>query len=202
MEPEAKKSKLVAIGCLVMILSIGINIILQKSGIAGAVLDLFRLCFFAGLICCIIGWVRNHKLKKESQKQQSARLDQPKGELIMGNKFLIYSTEDILSKLDITAQKLRGMLGDYGNIDLEETVWKCSHLEINFDELRYYVDKQSFGISQYDFIIRFWSENTFDAREDIDYIIFGRNTIVVFKTKERARHFAQWIEICSQEKIA
>jgi len=70
MDPEVKKSKLAAIGCLVMILSIGINIILQKSGIAGAVLDLFRLCFFAGLICCIVGWVRNRKLQKQAKSNE------------------------------------------------------------------------------------------------------------------------------------
>lgn len=67
---ELKKSKLVQIGCLIMILSIGTNIILQKMGIAGAVLDLFRLCFFAGLICCIIGWVKNRKLKKQAKNNE------------------------------------------------------------------------------------------------------------------------------------
>jgi len=70
MASEVKKSKLVAVGCLIMILSIGINILLRKTGTGGAILDLFRLGFFAGLICCIIGWLRNRKLKKQANNSE------------------------------------------------------------------------------------------------------------------------------------
>lgn len=75
-----KKSKLVKIGGVLILIGLflprQIDNIAQSmdTGILRAELffstDLFRLCFFVGIICFIIGLLRNRKMKKQHISQE------------------------------------------------------------------------------------------------------------------------------------
>jgi hypothetical protein len=79
-EGKKLKSKLVPIGIILILL--GLFLPRQLANIAQPMdasairsilfisTDLFRLCFFVGLICAIIGALRNRKLKKQLALQE------------------------------------------------------------------------------------------------------------------------------------
>ena len=76
---KMQKSKLVPVGIFLIILGIGLprliaNIAqpMDESALRSLLFistDLFRLCFFIGIICSIIGGLRNRKMKKQLSMQ-------------------------------------------------------------------------------------------------------------------------------------
>jgi len=79
--PPPKKPALVPIGILLMLLSAFVARQLSQAAdsmppgtlrtVSFFATDFFRLCFFAGLGCAIIGVRRNRKLKQQSSKSET-----------------------------------------------------------------------------------------------------------------------------------
>jgi hypothetical protein len=77
--PVAKRrSKLVPAGAVLVGLAFLVPVPLDRAarqmapGLGRAVAfiatDVFRLCFFAGIACLLVGWLRNRKLKREAER--------------------------------------------------------------------------------------------------------------------------------------
>ena len=74
-EEQKIKSKLVPVGIVLILLGMflpkaisNITQLMDTSTLKSIMListDLFRLCFFIGVICAIIGGLRNRKMKKQ-----------------------------------------------------------------------------------------------------------------------------------------
>jgi hypothetical protein len=79
---KGKKSKLVPVGILLILLGLllprliaNMAQVMTDSAVKSLLFiltDTFRLCFFIGLICSIIGGLRNRKIKKQSVIQKKS----------------------------------------------------------------------------------------------------------------------------------